>query len=189
VDKKNLCSRFNNARDFISNICFKVIAISFCLFTFILIITSMSLTYKLVVLNEDIKDIAGFKLYKVANEDLTLSLDRGDLVIVRKVPKNKLSEGDVVTFFNGSSIASHKIDSILENKIILNKSDKGYDDKLQIEYNDVLGKYFFSISKGNFLLSVSKNPFFTFIIFLILLINISFLFRLFSVNKTGFRKK
>ncbi len=180
MDKKSLCS---DTKGHILNISFKIIAILLCLFIFILIISSMSLIYKLVILNEDIKDIAGFKFYKVTNEDLTLRLDRGDLVVIKKVPKNKLAEGDVVTFFNGSSISAHKIDSLSQNKIIIDKNDKGYEDKLQIEYDDVLGKYVFSIPKGNILLSISKKPVFALIIFLVLLINIAFLFRFFSLDR------
>lgn len=180
MDNKVPYNKWNNTKHSFFNIFLKAFAVTFCLFIFILIVSSMSLIYKLVVLNEDIKTIAGFNLYKVTNEDLTLKLDKGDLIIVRKINKNELSEGDIVTFSNGSSISTHKVDSILSDGIIINKNDKGYEDKLIVEYNDIVGKLLFSIPKGDFLLSISKNPFFTFIVFLSLLVSISFLFRLFS---------
>jgi len=183
MDNKITCNRWNKAKANILNLSIKLFAITFCLIIFILIISSISLIYKLTVLNEDIKAIAGFNFFKVTSRDLTLKLDKGDLIIVREIQKDKLSEGDIITIFNGSSISTHKIDSFIEDGIIVDKNDKGYEDKIIIKYNDVVGKFLFSIPKGDFLLSISKNPFFTFIVFLVLMASMSILFKVFSNTK------
>lgn len=140
------------------------------------LILSVVLTYKLVLLNEDISDIGGFKILSPINFNKLTNQE--DLVLLKKVPLNMIKIGDIICLSEESSTLTYKIKEIEKNKFITINSESGKE--FVVRYEDVLGKYVLRIPKGQYILTLSKNPFFIFFIFLLFLMNISLLMSRYS---------
>ena len=128
-------------------------------------------------LGKDINDISNIKLFTIVGESMNPNLKSGDLIIVKKLPIEKIRIGDIVSFKEGSLIITHRIKDIVDDKYITLGDNNILEDKYLIDAEKILGKYIFSIPKGDYILSFAKSPIFTAMIFLLFLTNIAFLFK------------
>lgn len=181
MGKKDIELNIDKRKSQIIKITNRVISVFLSLVISILLITSMVLTYELVTLNEERENLAGFSVLSILEDSVESPSKSGDLLVVKSVPLKDLEVGDVIAFRNESKIITHKIKNISENDYITIGADGSSDDsEVIIDYGSVIGKQVFNIPKGDILLEISHNPTFTFIVFLLLLVNISFLFKSFS---------
>jgi len=132
------------------------------------------------ILDKNIDQVAGLKLCTVIGNSMNPQLESGDIIIIKKVPYDKIIVGDIISYYQGSMMVTHRIKEIKDGKFITIGDNNQSLDNIAVDYSNIVGKYILNIPKGDYIISLSRNPFFAFIIFLLLLINISFLFKIFK---------
>lgn len=68
------------------------------------------------------------------------NLEIGDIVIVKEIKKEELKVGDIISFRQGQSVITHRINEISEEKYITKGDNNNTTDDEPIEYEQIEGK-------------------------------------------------
>ena len=109
------------------------------------------------------------------------SINKEDVVIVKKEKEDKLNIGDVITFKKDNKVITHRITNIEEQdgkKIYTTKGDNNnLEDHEKIDYSIIEGKNILTIPKLGYVVSILENQIVFLFIVLMLLILIFFKIR------------
>ncbi len=93
----------------------------------------------------------GIKTYVIISGSMQPELEIGDIVIVKKVGKNQLEKGDIISFRQGQNVITHRIYEIVtednETKIATKGDNNNVKDDKSITYADIEGKVIKKIPK------------------------------------------
>lgn len=103
--------------------------------------------------------IAGYQLLRVLTYSMSPAIEENSLIIIREVPQEEIQVGDIITFvsedpdlmgfYNTHRVNSIQIDEETGEKKYITKGDKNtYIDVYPVSYNQVAGKYCYSIPFG-----------------------------------------
>ena len=95
--------------------------------------------------SEETPSVFGIKTFVIISGSMEPNLNIGDIIVVKKVEQNELKKGDVISFRNGESVITHRINDIkIENNGIIKYETKGdnnnISDKNYVIYEDIEGR-------------------------------------------------
>lgn len=118
-------------------------------------------------------DFFGFKTYEIVSRSMEDTINKNDIIVVKKVDKNEINENDIISFDNGNEIITHRIvdiENINGQTLYTTKGDNNrFADDEKISFEQIEGKYVFKLSKLGYLMNFLKNRYFLIILFIILI--------------------
>lgn len=116
--------------------------------------------------------VFGIKTFVIISGSMEPSLEIGDIVVIKKVDKEDLKEGDVISFRNGESIITHRINKIIVDKNGIKQYETKGDnnnisDKSFVKYEEIEGKLFSKIPYAGKIVLLLKNKLIIIIILII----------------------
>lgn len=117
----------------------------------------------------------GFKAYIITTDSMQPSINKEDVVVVKKEEEDKINVGDVITFNQNGKVITHRITNIEEQegkKIYTTKGDNNnLEDKEKIDYSVIEGKNILAIPKLGYVINILENQIvFLFIVLIILIL-------------------
>ena len=112
-------------------------------------------------------DLFGYKPYIVLSDSMKDTFAVGDLAVSKKVDPETLQVGDIITFesidpSNYGETVTHKIREITtyegEPAFITYGTTTGADDSYPVPFDNVIGKYVFSLPKMGYFFEFLKSP-------------------------------
>lgn len=116
--------------------------------------------------------VFGIKTFVIISGSMEPSLEIGDIVVIKKVDEEDLKEGDVISFRNGESIITHRINKIIVDKNGIKQYETKGDnnnisDKSFVKYEEIEGKLFSKIPYAGKMVLLLKNKLIIIIILII----------------------
>ena len=119
----------------------------------------------------NIINIFGYKSYIIKTNSMEPTISTNDVVITKKVEKQNIKVGDVITFFQEGEVITHRITKIDENGDYTTKGDNNnIEDTFKINYKDIEGKHILTIPYLGAIVQALDNQIVFLIITLIVLI-------------------
>lgn len=119
-------------------------------------------------------NILGYKAYIVTTDSMQPSINAGDIVIVKNGKKDKIRQGDVITFNQNDEVITHRvIKNITEESNVeyITKGDNNNtEDTFKVKYDDVIGKVIITIPYLGKIISILDNKIIILILLLVILI-------------------
>ena len=144
---------FKNISKYIPNTFCIVIAIFIILFIFSFMIEGYDYN-KVPVLGK-------YKLMHVLTGSMSPAIEAGDIILTKAVDFKDLKEGDIITFRVGyKTLITHRIVRVNNNGSFVTKGDANNteDIDLKIDKTNIIGKYFFKIPRGGYILRFIQSP-------------------------------
>lgn len=142
---------------------FEVIAI---ILIYNIILIAISSANKINIIN-----IFGYKSYIIKTNSMEPTISINDVVIAKKVEKEQIKTGDVITFLQDGEVITHRITQIDDNGEYTTKGDNNnIEDTIKINYEDIEGKHILTIPYLGGLVQALDNKIVFLIITLIVLI-------------------
>ena len=103
--------------------------------------------------------IAGYQLLRVLTYSMSPAIEENSLIIIKEVPQEEIQVGDIITFvsedpdlmgfYNTHRVNSIQVDEETGEKSYITKGDKNtYIDGYPVSYDQVAGKYCYSVPFG-----------------------------------------
>ena len=130
-------------------------------------------------------DFFGYKNFVIVSGSMEPTINIGDAIFIKEVPKEEIKENDIISFDEDGLIVTHRVISIIEENGLTKYKTKGDNnnapDKEMTTYDKIEGKFQFKINKFGIVTEVLKNRF-TLIALILIII-------LMSLNKKRADKK
>ena len=144
----------------------KVIEIIAIILIYNIILIALSSANKISVVN-----ILGYKSYIIKTNSMEPTISINDVVITKKVKKEKIKKGDVITFLQDGEVITHRITQIEDNGNYTTKGDNNnIEDIFKITYENIEGKHILTIPYLGKIVQALDNKIVFLIITLIILI-------------------
>ena len=105
---------------------------------------SLVITFFIIVLI--ISGVTPYSFLAIATESMTPTIQKGDAVFIKKnVDINELNEKDIIAYDDGEKIIVHRILKIEDGKIITKGDYNVTEDNIEINSDNLVGKYIFKI--------------------------------------------
>ena len=144
----------------------KVIEIIAIILIYNIILIALSSANKISVVN-----ILGYKSYIIKTNSMEPTISINDVVITKKVKKEKIKKGDVITFLQDGEVITHRITQIDDNGNYTTKGDNNnIEDTFKITYETIEGKHILTIPYLGKIVQALDNKIVFLIITLIILI-------------------
>lgn len=138
-----------------------------------ILIYNITLIIKYIQNPKETPDFLGFKTYEIVSRSMEDTINKNDIIVVKKVDKNEINENDIISFDNGNEIITHRIveiENINGQTLYTTKGDNNrFADDEKISFEQIEGKYVFKLSKLGYLMNFLKNRYFLIILFIILI--------------------
>ena len=119
-------------------------------------------------------NILGYKAYIVTTDSMQPSINAGDIVIVKNGKKDKIGQGDVITFNQNDEVITHRVIKNIteENNVeyITKGDNNNTEDTFKVKYDDVIGKMVITIPYLGKIISILHNKIIILILLLVILI-------------------
>ena len=119
-------------------------------------------------------NILGYKAYMVTTDSMQPSINAGDIVIVKNGKKDKIGQGDVITFNQNDEVITHRVIKNIteENNVeyITKGDNNNTEDTFKVKYDDVIGKMVITIPYLGKIISILDNKIIILILLLVILI-------------------
>lgn len=162
-DKESINKRNQNKK-----IAKKIIDIILIILVYNIILVAISNMDKLDEIN-----IFGYKAYAIKSDSMEPTIKNGDVIIIKKIPEEKLEDGDIITFKQNADIITHRISKIEEEngkKYITKGDNNNLEDSAKITYQEIKGKKVITIPYLGKIMNILENKIVFLIILLIILI-------------------
>lgn len=144
----------------------KIIEIIAIILIYNIILIALSSANKISVVN-----ILGYKSYIIKTNSMEPTISINDVVITKKVKKEKIKKGDVITFLQDGEVITHRITQIEDNGNYTTKGDNNnIEDTFKITYENIEGKHILTIPYLGKIVQALDNKIVFLIITLIILI-------------------
>ena len=138
-----------------------------------ILIYNITLIIKYIQNPKETPDFLRFKTYEIVSRSMEDTINKNDIIVVKKVDKNEINENDIISFDNGNEIITHRIvdiENINGQTLYTTKGDNNrFADDEKISFEQIEGKYVFKLSKLGYLMNFLKNRYFLIILFIILI--------------------
>lgn len=131
-----------------------ILGIILCIIFIPILIINITLIAKSYINPNEVPDFLGYKPFVVLSGSMEPNIMRGDIAIIKKCDVNTLKKGDIIAFRNGTSVITHRIVEITEDKTIVTKGDDNNTiDRYLIKAENIEGIFVNRIPKlGNFVM-------------------------------------
>lgn len=127
----------------------------------ILIVLLILFAINLILSFEENTHILGIYMFNIVSESMEPTLEKNDVVIVKKCKPTELREGDIVTFSQDGRVVSHRIINMTRENGSVILTTKGDNNKIPdpdpIEEHQVYGKVLYRIKKIGKIISYIQN--------------------------------
>ena len=151
----------------------KIINILIFLIIIPILIYNITLIIKYIQNPNETPDFLGFKTYEIVSRSMEDTINKNDIIVVKKVDKDEIKENDIISFDNGNEIITHRIveiENINGETLYTTKGDNNrFEDDEKISFEQIEGKYVFKLSKLGYLMNFLKNRYFLTVLFIILI--------------------
>ena len=165
----------------------KILNICICLIIIPIIIYNITLIIKYIMNPKEIPDFFGYKSFEIVSRSMEKTINKDDVIIVKKVPEDDIKVNDIIAFNNNEDIITHrvvKIEHINHQIFYTTKGDNNkLEDKDKVSYNQIEGKYVFKINNMGYFIGFLRNKYVLIILFVILI------FCLIHILKVKHRRK
>ena len=138
-----------------------------------ILIYNITIIIKYIQNPKETPDFLGFKTYEIVSRSMEDTINKNDIIVVKKVDKSEIKENDIISFDNGNEIITHRIvdiENINGQTLYTTKGDNNrFEDDEKISFEQIEGKYVFKLSKLGYLMNFLKNRYFLIILFIILI--------------------
>ena len=138
-----------------------------------ILIYNITIIIKYIQNPKETPDFLGFKTYEIVSRSMEDTINKNDIIVVKKVDKNEINKNDIISFDNGNEIITHRIveiENINGQTLYTTKGDNNrFEDDEKISFEQIEGKYVFKLSKLGYLMNFLKNRYFLIILFIILI--------------------
>lgn len=138
-----------------------------------ILIYNITIIIKYIQNPKETPDFLGFKTYEIVSRSMEDTINKNDIIVVKKVDKNEINKNDIISFDNGNEIITHRIveiENINGQTLYTTKGDNNrFVDDEKISFEQIEGKYVFKLSKLGYLMNFLKNRYFLIILFIILI--------------------
>lgn len=143
----------------------KIIEIVVIVFLYNIIVIGVSSANKMNVIN-----LFGYKSYIIKTNSMEPTININDVLITKKVNKDEIKTGDVITFIKNGEVITHRITQIDENGEYTTKGDNNnIEDSFTINYDNIEGKHILTIPYLGRIVEILDNKIVFLIITLIIL--------------------
>ena len=153
----------------------KIISVILYIIIIPIIIFNFTIIIKALVNKNSVPDFFGYKNFIIVSGSMEPTIMTGDAIFVKKVPEDELEVNDIISFQDGSAITTHRIISIDEENGVKKYRTKGdnnnTEDKEQITYKEIEGKYQFKISGFGKIVQLLQSKITLVILILLLVLN------------------
>ena len=105
-------------------------------------------------------ELVGIKSYVIISGSMQPELNIGDIVIVKKV--EDLQEGDIISFRQGQSVITHRINKIMDENGEIVYQTKGDNNNVEdadiLTEDNIIGEVKFSIPKIGYIMNFLSKP-------------------------------
>lgn len=116
-------------------------------------------------------NIFGYKSYIIKTNSMEPTININDVIITKKVERDEIKTGDVITFMQNGEVITHRITQIDTNGEYTTKGDNNnIEDTFKIAYENIEGKHILTIPQLGKIVQVLDNKMVFLIITLIVLI-------------------
>ncbi len=140
----------------------KVISIIIYIILIPIIIFNFSLIIKSFINPNKTPDFFGYKNFIIVSGSMEPTINIGDAIFVKEVPKEEINEKDIISFDEDGVIVTHRVIDIIEEDGQTKYKTKGDNnntaDKEMTTYDKIEGKYQFKINKFGLVTEILKNP-------------------------------
>lgn len=147
----------------------KIIEIIAIILIYNIILIAISSANKVNLIN-----IFGYKSYIIKTNSMEPTININDVVITKKVEKEEIKTGDVITFLQDGEVITHRITQINNNGDQTEYTTKGdnnnIEDTFKITYDNIEGKHILTIPYLGKIVEILDNKILFLIITLIVLI-------------------
>jgi len=127
----------------------------------ILIVFIVLFVTNLILSFEENTHILGIYMFNIVSESMEPTLDKNDVVFVKKCNVSKLKKGDIITFEQDGRVISHRIIDIIKQNGILKFETKGDNNKIadpdKVSEEQVYGKVLCRVKKVGQVVSYIQN--------------------------------
>lgn len=136
----------------------KIIKVVFTIFIIFLFILMMLINYDE---NSDRGNLGELYLFNIVSESMKPTINKNDIIVVKKVSIDDLKEGDIITFHYENRVISHrisKIDSGNKGNIHTKGDNNKSEDTFIIDKSQIYGKVIMTIPKlGEYIQYLQKG--------------------------------
>lgn len=143
----------------------KIIEIVVIVFLYNIIVIGVSSANKMNVIN-----LFGYKSYIIKTNSMEPTINVNDVLVSKKVDKDEIKTGDIITFIKDGEIITHRITQIGADGEYTTKGDNNnIEDSFTIKYDNIEGKHVLTIPLLGKVIEILDNKIVFLIITLIIL--------------------
>lgn len=147
----------------------KIVDILLVILIYNIILVMLSCMNKIETVN-----LFGYEAYIITTDSMTPTIRAGDVIITKKVGKEKIQKGDIITFYTNSEINTHRITNIEEKDNETYYTTKGdnnnVEDSQKIKFSEIIGKHIITLPYLGTFIRIMENKVVFLIVILIILI-------------------
>jgi len=133
-----------------------------CVLLIPILVMNLTIIVQSFIAPERVPGFLGYKPLIVLSGSMQPFIDPGDIVVVKEVPAESLTKGDVIAYLRSDSIVTHRImeiDAAGDNRKFYTKGDNNnVDDGLAVTANMLQGKYLFRIPRAGHAAIFMQTP-------------------------------
>ena len=153
----------------------KLLSILVYLITIPIIVFNMTLIIDAYLNPGKTPSFFGYKNFTIVSRSMEDTINVNDVIIVKEVPQDEIQKDDIIAFYQGGEVITHRIINVIEKDGVIRYETKGdnnvhADDNL-VSYGQIEGKYQFKISGFGIILRILKNPITIIVLIIILILN------------------
>lgn len=153
----------------------KLLSILVYLITIPIIVFNMTLIIDAYLNPGKTPSFFGYKNFTIVSRSMEDTINVNDVIIVKEVPQDEIQKDDIIAFYQGGEVITHRIINVIEKDGVIRYETKGdnnvhADDNL-VSYGQIEGKYQFKISGFGIILRILKNPVTIIVLVIILILN------------------
>lgn len=108
-----------------------------------------------------IPSVLGYKLMSVLTGSMRPALEPGDMIIAKEIDSKQIQVNDVITYWIGNNLVTHRVVEIVNKDQELFFKTKGdannVEDQALVPSNRIVGKLSFNIPKGGYIASFIRS--------------------------------
>ena len=147
----------------------KIVDILLVILIYNIILVMLSCMNKIETVN-----LFGYEAYIITTDSMSPSIRAGDVIITKKVEKEKIQKGDIITFYINGEINTHRITNIEEKDSETYYTTKGdnnnIEDSQKIKFSEIIGKHIITLPYLGTFIRIMENKVVFLIVILIILI-------------------
>ncbi len=139
----------------------KILSVIICMIILLLILFNLTFMIEIYINPNKLPSFLGIKSLIIVSESMEPTIMTDDVIFIKNVSKEELKVGDIISFYEGSYINTHRIVRI-ENQsgeeVYITKGDNNEkEDKLPVKFKNIEGKYIFKLSGLGKVLEILKS--------------------------------